>query len=265
MAPAPRPPTLPRTLALIAAGTLLESLRSRLAWVLGAAALLSVAGATLAASLALAESARAQAALAGSAVRLSWVFVFTLHVSGGLVRDLADRGFEHWLSLPLSRSVWVLGRAAGFAATAGIATAALWPVMALLGSPAAATAWCAGLFAELVVMTAAATFFSLSLGTLAASCALAAGYYLLARSIDALRLIAHGTDALTPGPLLDATSVALDLIAWLLPALSRFEGSGWLADGPPAAGALLLLLAAAIAQSALLLCAALVDFHRRAL
>jgi hypothetical protein len=249
----------------VATATLLEALRSRLGWLLAATGLLALVSCAFAASLALTESGRMQAALSGSAIRIAWVFVFTLHVTGSLVRDLNERGFEHWLALPVSRSAWVLGRAAGFAAAAAAACAALWIPMAALSAPGPAAAWCLGLFAELVVMASAATFFALSLGHLAAAAALAAGFYLLARSLDALRLIAHAGEALTPGPLLDVLRAGLDLLAWLLPALSRYGGSSWLVDAVPPAAALAALLGAALAQSALLLAAALVDFHRRAL
>lgn len=259
------PPPRLRALALVAFATLIEALRSRLAGLLAVAALLAFAAGAFAAALALTESGRLQAALSGSAIRLAWVFVFTLHVIGCLVRDVDGRGVEHWLALPLSRPVWVLGRAAGFAAAAALACLALWLPMAWLGGMAAAATWCAGLFAELLVMICAATFFALSLGQFAAAAALAAGFYLLARGIDALRLIAQAGEILNPGPLLEVLRFGLDLLAWLLPALSRYAGSTWLADGPPAAGALALLIAAALAQSALLLAAALVDFQRRAL
>lgn len=260
----PRPPPL-RALALVARATRLEALRTRVAALLAATAVLALALGTFAASLALTESGRLQAALSGSAIRLGWVFVFTLHVAGSLVRDLNERGFEHCLALPVSRPTWVLGRFAGFASVAALACLALWVPMAAIGAPGAAAAWCAGLFAELLVMTAVATFFALSLGHLAAAAALAAGFYLLARGIDALRLIAHAGEALTPGPLLEALRAGLDLLAWLLPALSRFDGAAWLADGAPTATALALLMATAAAQTALLLAAALVDFHRRSL
>ena len=243
--------------------TVLEAWRSPLPWLLLAAVACALAAAAFAASLALTEGARFQAALLGAGVRMAWVFIFAVYVIGSLAREINERGFEVALALELDRGTWLLGKLAGWLLPVIAATLLLFPLLAVVASPAGAAAWCLSLAFELAIVVAAALFFTLSLGSVPAAAVLAAGFYLLARSIDALVLITSSSLLLAPGAWRDFADFAIGAMAWLLPALGRFAQGSWLADQPPAAPALALMALQCVVYVALLWAATLVDFHRR--
>jgi ABC-type transport system involved in multi-copper enzyme maturation permease subunit len=250
-------------LAAIVRFTLLEAVRSPLPWLLAAATVGALAAAGFAASLALTEGARFQAALFGSGVRIAWVFIFAVYVIGSIAREMNERGFEVALALEVDRSTWVLGKLAGLLLPVFLATLLSWPLLVLVATPAGATAWCVSLAAELTVVVAAALFFSLSLGSVPAAAVLTAGFYLLARTMDSLLLIASASPLLSPGAWRDFAELALSAAAWLLPALGRLGQGSWLADQPPEAITLAAAALQCLVYAALLCSAALVDFHRR--
>lgn len=250
-------------LAVVARFTLLEAWRSRLPWLLAAAVVCTMAAAVLASGLAITESSRFRSTLFAGGLRFAWVFILAVYVIGSLSRELNERGFETALSLELTRSTWVLGKLAGFVLLAVIGTLALYPLLAALSAPAAAAAWSLSLMFELSIVIAAATFFTLSLSSLPAAAALTGAFYLLARAIDALLLIAGGSPLLAPGPWRDFARLAIEALAWLLPRLARFAPGDWLVSAPPAPGLLAIQGLQAIAFVLLLGVAASVDFHRR--
>jgi ABC-type transport system involved in multi-copper enzyme maturation permease subunit len=242
---------------------MLEAWRSPLPWLLLAAVGCALAAAGFSASLALTEGARFRAALLGGGVRISWVFIFAVYVIGSLAREMNERGFEVALALEVDRNTWVLGKLAGFLLPALTAVLLLFPLLAVLATPAGAAAWCLSLALELAIVIAAALFFTLSLGSMPAATVLVAGFYLLARTIDALVLIASSSPLLAQGAWRDLASLAVEALSWLLPALGRFGQGTWLADQAPDASTLALMGMQCVVYVALLCAAALVDFHRR--
>lgn len=243
--------------------TLLEACRSPLPWLLLAALGCALAASEFAASLALTEGARFRAALSGGGVRIAWVFIFAVYVIASLAREMNERGFEVALGLELDRGTWVLGKLVGFLLPALASTLLLLPVLAAIASPAGAAAWCLSLAFELSIVIAAALFFTLSLGSVPAAAVLTAGFYLLARTIDALLLIVTSSPLIAPGAWRAFAEFAVGAFAWLLPALGRFTQGNWLIDQAPAFPALALMGLQCAVYVALLSTAALVDFHRR--
>ena len=128
---------------------------------------------------------------------------------------------------------------------------------------------------ELFLLAAASLFFTLAIGQFVGSMVLLCCFYLLARSLSAMRIIAHHplSDSALSGSI---GSAVLDSLAYLLPPLDRLTQSAWLAYGG-AGGDMQLSLTSAdnkllgLAQlglqcllfSVLLLSATLVDFYRR--
>lgn len=243
--------------------TLLEAWRSRLPWLLLLTLACAFAASQLAAELAITEGSRFRAALLAGGVRFSWVFVLAVHVIGSLTRELNERGFEVALALEVDRSTWVIGKLAGFLLPALVSALLLFPLFALLASPGGAAAWCLTLAFELAIVVAAALLFTLNLASMPAAALLTAGFYLLARAIDALVLIASSSPLLAPGAWRDVAQLVVGALAWLLPELGRFAQASWLTGELPAAPTLALMGVQCAACVALLCVAALVDFHRR--
>jgi len=243
--------------------TMLEAWRSRLPWLLLLTLACAFAASQLAAELAITEGGRFRAALLAGGVRFAWVFIFAVYVIGSLTRELNERGFEVALALELDRSTWVIGKLAGFLLPAFLSVMLLFPLFALLAPPAGAAAWCLTLAFELAIVIAAALFFTLNLASVPAAAVLTAGFYLLARSIDALVLIASSSPLLASGAWRDLSQMVVGALAWLLPGLGRFAQGAWLAGDVPSASTLALMGVQCAAYVALLCAAALVDFHRR--
>jgi hypothetical protein len=178
------------------------------------------------------------------------------------VRDYADKGLELALSLPLSRSVYYLGRLAGFAATGVLLAAAFALTTLLWASPAAAVVWFTSLALETALVACASLFFVVTLAQVVPALAATAAFYLIARVISALQAIASGP--LTGGGVVQSIAQwGLDAIALALPPLDRATQTGWLVYGLPTPSEFAQLAGSLLVYGALLTAAGLFDFHRR--
>jgi ABC-type Na+ efflux pump permease subunit len=196
-------------------------------------------------------------------LRVSAVLIIAAQVIASVRREIDERRLELMLSLPVSRGAQYLGRLAGFAACA-MALALLFALPLLLWAPpGAVAAWALSLALELVLVAAAALFFSMTLAQLVPALAVTAGLYLLGRSIAALQAIASGPLAEDTG-LHRLGRVAVDLVALALPALDRATRTEWLLYGLPDPRGYAATLAGLALYTALLAAAGVFDFHRRA-
>ncbi len=219
-------------IATIARATVLEAWRTRYAAMLGALLAAGVGLALFTGELAITETRQTQAVLTAAFLRPGAALLMALFVIGSVAREFSDKVAELTLSLALPRAVWFVGRLTGFLLVAALTVV---PVMTLLlaFAPAPAVAlWGITLLGELLILAAAALAFALTFMQLLPAFAAFAAFYLLARSIEAIRLMAHG-------PLVTETSLGerllvrlVDGVGWLLPDLSQFGRSAWLAWGP---------------------------------
>lgn len=240
--------------ATIAAYTLLEALRNRLAWVLGALAIGALALGGFVGQLALTESAALQAALLAALLRLCCVLLVASFVAVGVVREAGDKGQELLLALAMPRAAYVLGKLAGFALVA-LLPALLFGLMALmLAPPAWCAAWALSLWCELWIVAAFSLLCVLTLGQVTPALAATLGFYLLARAIGSLQAMAQDGAALP--------RIAIDALAALLPQLDRYTRSEWLVYGGAQVAP---LLAQTAIYVGLLGAAALFDFYRKEL
>ncbi|CUI09216.1 hypothetical protein BN2497_13209 [Janthinobacterium sp. CG23_2] len=243
---------MPGSIYTIATYTLLEALRNRLAWMLGALAVGALALGGFVGQLALTESAALQAALLAALLRLGCVLLVAGFVASSVAREAADKGQELLLALAIPRAAYVLGKLAGFGLVA-LLPALLFGVMALTLAPAAwCAAWAVSLWCELWIVAAFCLLCVLTFGQVTAALAATLAFYLLARAIGSLQTMAQ--DA-APLP-----RMAIDALAALLPHLDEFTRSEWLAYGGAQLGP---VLAQSAIYIALLGAAALVDFYRK--
>ena len=252
-----------RQIATIARFTLLEALRTRLAWLYVIVLALILLTSYFIQQLAITESARLQVGFAAAAARLATVFVLSLHILSSMVREFNDKGLELTLSFDLRRSHYILGRLCGYTLIAALfALLATLPQL-LLAPPQAALQWGLSLAFELAIVTALSLFCIVTFTQLMPAASFVFGFYLLARALTAIRLISDtplvGGDTLSHR----AISLLLDALALLLPALDRFAQSAWLADGTGSWPALGASAAQAALYVVLLSAAAMFDFYRR--
>lgn len=215
--------------------------------------------------LAVTESARFQTGFYAAAARLCAVFITSLYVLASITREFNDKGLEVLLALDLPRSHYICGKLAGFTLTAfGVAAMLSLPLWLLAPAPAALL-WTLSLAVELAVVVALSLFCIITFSQLLPAAGFVAAFYLLARSITAMRLMGENPVAGQGTLSQQFTGALVDGLAFLLPALDGWTQTAWLTDMPPSAGMLSAILAQGAIYITLLTAAALFDFHRRSL
>lgn len=242
---------------------LLEARRTGLPWLVLASIGVGTGVAGFLSRLALTESLETQTVVVAALFRFCAVFLVAVLVVTSVVREHADKGLELMLSLPMSRTVYYLGRLAGFAFAGALLAACFALAMLLWTSPAAAFAWFASLALETALVACASLFFVTALTQVVPAIAATAAFYLLARTITALQAIASGPLAASESLAQRISHWGLDGVALALPPLERATQTLWLVDGPPTAGEFARLAGALLVYGALLTAAGLFDFHRR--
>ncbi|HUO43841.1 MAG TPA: ABC transporter permease [Burkholderiales bacterium] len=253
-----------RQIAAIARFTLLEAGRVRLWWLFIAILAIACGAAWFVHQLAITESARIQTAFLAAMVRLAAVFVLTLHILTSIVREFNDKGLELILSFDLRRGDYVLGRLLGFLLIALlIALLATAPQLAL-APPHAALQWGLSLACELAIVAALSLFCIMTFTQLMPAASFVLGFYLLARTLTAIRLMDAAPLTGADLPSHQVISWVIDGLALVLPALDRYAQGAWLigdsAISWPASAA---LAAQAALYTVLLAAATTFDFQRR--
>ncbi len=240
-------------IATIAVHTVLEALRNRLGWLLAALTAAVLGAGAFAGQLAITESAQAQVALVAALLRLCAVFVVAGFVVTSIAREAADKGQELLLALALPRAAYVLGKLAGFFLVA-LMPALVFGALALVAAPpVAALVWTASLVCELWIVAAFALLCALGMAHVVTALAASAAFYLLARIVGELALLAQARSG----------HLIVDLLAALLPHLDQFTRAEWLVYGDAGLAQLLPVLAQTALYLPLLAAAALVDLYRK--
>ena len=249
----------------VARFTLLEAARTRLLWAWAGVLAFFGAASLFINQIALTESERMQWSFFASGVRLAAVLTLASYITSSIVRELSEKGLEMLLALDLPRAAYLGGKLAAFlCVAAAMALMAALPV-AFARPLAAVAAWALSLGCELGIVAAFAFFCVVSFGQAVPAILLVTGFYLLARSIDALRLMSESAVIGDLGTLRSLFEHAFDVIALLLPSLERFTLTEWIADGRFDASALASIAVQSFVYVALLFAAILVDFYRREL
>jgi ABC-type transport system involved in multi-copper enzyme maturation permease subunit len=246
----------------IARYTFLEAVRNRL-FALTVTGLVCLLGLTeFIGEIAITESLEVQASLVGAGMRLFTVMTVSLFVITSVIREFNDKGFEMVLSMPIARPAWFFGKFAGFLLLAAVIAGAGSLLLMLYSAPGDVLLWFLSLQCELAIVIALSLLCLLTFSNVTVSFVLALLFYLLARAMHAVQLIAAS-------PLLESHSfsqgfidLVLDAIAFVLPDLHAFTRSEWLVYGGEWT-----LLAPVAAQTAiyvvLLSAAGLFDLYRK--
>ena len=246
----------------IAYFTLLEALRCRLLLLM----LMVVAGlfglAQFLGELSITETRQAQASVTASLLRVFSICATCLFVISSVQRELDDKGLELVLSLPLPRHAYLFGKLTGFAGFS-LCVAVLAALPLFLYAPAAAVGcWMLSLFCEQLLLAAFSLLCLLAFANISLAFTSAMAFYLLSRSMEALRLLSAA-----PVLVSDANSQVLmnflvNALALLLPDLHAFTRSEWLVYGVDA-GAVGTVLIQTLVYLPVLLSAGLFDLYRK--
>lgn len=250
-------------LVAIAAYTLLEALRNRLSWLVAGFIAAALALAVLAGSVAITETREVQSALLGATLRLGAVFTLSVFVVTSMLREAADKGVELLLSLPIRRATYVLGKFCGFALLATLIALACTLAVLPFAPWRAALPWGAALLCELLLMTALCLLVVFTFEHVTSALSAVAAFYVAARAIGAVQLIAYGGLAFQGRAMQLFSRWVVDAIAFVLPELYRFTPSVWLVYHRVTAADLVPIAAQTAVYLPLLLGAALFDFYRK--
>ena len=249
----------------IARFTLLEAIRTRLPLVVLTVFALIWASSYFVHQISITESARLQSSFFAAAARLASVFMLALYITSSLAREFNEKGLELVLALDLPRSSYLIGKLAGFMVVGMlIACAAALPLLAIVPLHVAAV-WALSLALELAIVCAASLFCIVTFNQIFAAVTLVAAFYLLARSITAMRLMAESS---LLGALADARpalNVGVEALAYLVPSLDLFSATEWIAARAVEPDVLGPVIVQSVIYVGLLLGATLIDFYRREL
>jgi hypothetical protein len=250
-------------IATIARYTLLEALRTRLPALVLAVLLVLLGASYFIEALSVMEGARLQAGFYAASMRLACVFIAGLYVLVSMTREFDDKGLDVLLALDLPRSHFVLGKAAGFLAIAALIAAAAALPLAVLASPLAGAQWAASLGLELAIVVALALFCIITFNQLTPAAAFVLAFYLLARSLTAIRLMSEhplaGTDTLAQ----QVIHFLVEALALVMPSLDAWTQTAWLVNAQAPWTTLAQLSAQCALYVALLVAATMFDLYRR--
>jgi ABC-type transport system involved in multi-copper enzyme maturation permease subunit len=250
-------------IAVIARYALLEARRARLPLWFAAVLAVILAAAFFSAELAVIEGDRVRTAFYAAGVRLAAVFLIATHVIAGISREFHDKGIDSLLALDLPRGHYILGKLAGFVALAVLLALACAAPLLFVVPLAPWTQWTVALALELAVVAAFALLCVVAFGQFLPAAAAVLAFYVLARALGAMQLIAAHPVAGAGTPSYHVMRWLADALALVMPAFDRWPQTAWLVDAPAAWGGFALALGQALAYLILLAAAAVIDFRRR--
>ena len=248
------------TLAIYVA---LEALRTRFFAVIVMLLLIGFGIALFLGQVTIIESAAYQSSLLAAFLRLGAVYVVSLFVITSMVHEFHDHSIYLLLSLPMQRTTYFIGKFSGFALVASI-TAILFGVALLGYVPYQQVGlWTLSLLCELLIITALSLWCVLTFHQTIQAFSVVLGFYILARSLSAMQLMAQG-------PLNDSRSwvdqlinMLIEMLATLLPNLERFTQSEWLVHHTGNVENLLTIFMQTIIYVILLVVMSLFDLYRK--
>ena len=247
----------------IARITFLEALRSRMTWVAIVAMGVAFGVAQFLSQVAMIELAQIQTAIMAVMLRATGVFLVSAFCITSLAREANDKIVEFFLSQPAARSQYYLGKITGCAAVA-LALAAGFSVPLAIYSPISQVAiWGASLACELLIVAAISVFCAISLTHVIAAFAATAGFYLLARSISAMQIIAATPISIETSWTDDVFRWIVDAIALMMPNLDRMTLTSWLTDQGPTMGEISQWATQTVVYLLLIGAATMVDLYRK--
>jgi ABC-type transport system involved in multi-copper enzyme maturation permease subunit len=252
-----------RIIAPIAQATLLEATRSRMPWLVAVLLAFSLGSAAFLQQVALIESAETQVTIVAALLRGAGVFLTAAFVVMSMVREANDKVLELMLAQPWPRAAYLLGKFVGFSTAAVLLALVLTlPVAWLAPASGGPVWWCVSLACELVLVTAMSLLCVITLTHVVLALAAVLGFYLLARSITALQIIASASEGSVAWTDFAANWI-VQAIALLLPRLDEMTQASWLVSGPPTASAIANMLLMTTVYTVLLVAAAQFDLHRQ--
>jgi Cu-processing system permease protein len=240
-----------------------EALRTRFFAVIVALLLIGFGLALFVGQVSVIETIAYQSSLLAAVLRLGAVYVVSLFVITSMVHEFNNHAIYLWLSLPMQRSSYFLGKFSGFALVA-LVTAVLFGAALLGYVPYQQVGlWTLSLFCELLIMTALSLWCVLTFHQTVQAFSVVVGFYVLARSISAIQLMAQGALFQSQSWADQLIGGLVKLLAMLLPNLERFSQSSWLVYHSGRFDNLLEVVVQTVVYVVLLMAMSLFDLYRK--
>ncbi len=209
------------------------------------------------------ETVAYQSSMLAAFLRLGAIYVVSLFVITSMVHEFSNHSIYLWLSLPLQRSSYFIGKFSGFALIA-LVTALLFGIALLNYVPYIQVAlWSLSLFCELLIVIAVSLLCVLTFHQTVQAFSMVLGFYILARSISAIQLMAQSSLLNLHSWIDQLINSLIELLAMLLPNLENFTQSEWLVYHTGNFNNLIEILSQTIIYVILLITMSLFDFYRK--
>ena len=213
--------------------------------------------------LAITQTNQLQSAILGFVLRLVGIFLVSLFVITSTVREFDDKGFELLLSMAMPRWSYFAGKYLGFSLLSLVVALLIVLPLFIYSSYMDVLLWGTSLFCELLIMVAASLFCLFTFGNITISFTIVSVFYLLARSISAIRLISEHPIIAGGSGFNDFMKHLVEWIAVFLPDFNLFTRSDWLVYGHAQAGSLAPVVGQTVIYVLLLSSASLFDLYRK--
>jgi Cu-processing system permease protein len=247
----------------IARYSLLEAVRSHIFLLVVPGVIILFGISQFVGELAVTESREIQAAITAYIIRVLAVIISCLFIVLSSLREFNEKTVDIIFALPVPRYVYYLGKLFGFSGLVIIIAILFSLPLFLYTDMLAVVYWSLSLVCELFIMTSLSLLFLLTLGNATVTLSLVIAFYVLSRTIVTIQLIATS-------PVIEATSLSqhlinsiIDVIAFLLPDLSRFAQTEWLMTGSVDLNEISFVFLQTTIYVVLLSAAALFDLYRK--
>lgn len=252
------------SLCTIAYYVLLEAWRSQFFITLLGLLFAAWGGSLFLAEVAVTETRELQSSLLAMFLRLSAVYLVGLFVVSSMVREFQEQGMALCLASPMPRYQYFFGKLLGFCILATLSSVFIGGLLNFYSvSIQSSILWTLSLWCELLIIVTASLLLVFTLPNTMLAFSALLGFYVLARSVAAIQLMANSTlytQQTWQSVILQTTT---NLVAWLLPNFTEFTRTEWLVYATPTVSTLWYLLGQTLLYMLLLSTIGLFDLYRK--
>lgn len=256
--------TILNQLKLFAWTVIAEALSSRTLLSVAIIYLVSIALSLFIGEVAIIETKQSQSGITAAFLRLAILFFLALFTINSLVREMNDRMLLLYLSMPISRSIFILGKFLGFAILGAVFSLLAACILSIYADFYPSFLWGVSLMLESCLVIGFSLLCAYSFAQVTTAFSAVSAIYILSRMMSALLLMAknplRGSQDSISQYFIQSLLTILD---YLLPRLDRFTRSEWVMYGKTSFTELNFVFQQAIVYILLLLSIAFVDFYRK--
>jgi len=224
----------------------------------------AIAIAVFVGEISITETRQSQVAISAAFLRLSLLFFISLFTINSIVRDINDRMLLLYMSLPISRLVFVLGKFIGFALIGIVLAFIASLVVFIFTDISSAFIWGGSLILESWIIIAFSLLCAFSFAHITSSFSAVMAIYLLSRSLSSILLMAQNPfRGIDDSASQQFSQFFLTAIDYLLPKLDQFTRTEWLIYNDISASDIYFIIQQTVIYLLLLLSATFIDFYRK--